>query len=78
MRIEAQLIELGGSRLLSGQFFVRIALLFDQLPTDFPGGQPRLEPIGPKLGVGLALAIGYRLEVDQQIGQMLFGSFASP
>jgi hypothetical protein len=56
---------------------VRIAFLRNKLPTNLSSGQARVQTIGAKVGVGLALCIHQGFDVVQQPGQMIFCAFAA-
>ena len=52
---------------LGRQGRIGIALLRDQLSAHFCCGDPGVQALGPKLGIGLALAIDQRFDVIQQL-----------
>ena len=60
-----------------GSSGIRVALLRDQLPANFGGGEPRIQPLRAKLGVGLALSIHNGPDIGEQGGQVIFSRLAS-
>jgi len=73
-----KVVQLGKNRPNGGQVCILIAVLGNQLPSDFCSRYARIEPLGTKLGVGLALAIDKRLDIVQQLRQVFFGPLAPP
>jgi len=55
---------------------IRVAFLGNQLTAHFRSRQPRIQATAAKLRVGLALAINNRLDISQEIGQMIVGALA--
>ena len=72
LRVVPEGIELAGNRLHRGECGIRVALLGDQLASDFGGTQTGIQTRRAKLGVGLALAIHEGFDIGEQLGQMVF------
>ncbi len=73
----AQGVELGSNGLSSGRLSIGITLPNNQLTADLGSREAWIEAVGAELGIGLALAINHGLDVNEQVGQMVFGAFAT-
>ncbi len=71
-RVVAQLIQFGRNRGGRGQLLVSVAELADQLTAHLPDRQSRVEPLIFEVRIRLALPIDNRLQIHQQVRQMLF------
>ena len=58
-------MECAGQGLYSGQCVIGVAFLANELASDFGSAQTRIQPGGPKLGIGLTLTIDDGLDVGQ-------------
>ncbi len=72
MGIVPQRVELGGDRLHGWEFRVGVAVLADQLPTHLGSIKPRVQAVGAKLRISLALRINNGRNIAEEIGQMCF------
>jgi hypothetical protein len=77
LRVIAKSVEFCCNGLHGGQGLIGVALVRDELATDFRGAQARIEPVCAELGVRLALAIDNGLEIGQQMGQVIFRALAA-
>ncbi len=76
-RVVAQVAQFGRDGASGREFVVTIPVLHDQLPAHFRRSEPGVEARGAKVGVGLALPIDNRLDIGQELRQMLLGAFAA-
>jgi hypothetical protein len=74
--IVPQRVELGCDRLHGWEFSVGVAFLADQLPTHLRSIQPRVQSVGAKLGINLALRINNGRNIGEELGQMRFSWLA--
>jgi hypothetical protein len=64
-----------GARLDGGECVIRVALLGEQLASDFRRAQPGGQTRGATRGIRLALAINKSLDSGEERGQMVFRTF---
>lgn len=70
-------VEFDADGVLAGQLLVRVALLLDELGSDFGGTQSGVEALRLERRVGLALPVNEHLDVFQEMGQVVLGGFTT-
>src|SRR5215510_8835956 len=72
LRVVAEGVEFRREGLHGGQGVICVALLGDELASDFGGAQPSIQPGRPKPRVSLTLAINKGFDIGEQVGQVVF------
>jgi hypothetical protein len=63
------------NRFRRGQLGVGVAFVRHQLAPHFGSREARIQAVRAELWVGLTLAIDQRVDIGQEVGQMVFGAF---
>jgi hypothetical protein len=77
LRVVAEVVEFRGDGLYRGQCLLSIAVVREELATDFRGAQAGVEPVRAELWVRLTLAIDNGTNIRQQLGQVVFRALAT-